>query len=57
MTYAGACGETERQMAATLHYTLPQEQLHPVFNALDLALMGTGDQQNGAFQLDVANSL
>jgi serpin B len=57
MTYAGARGETESQMAATLHYTLPQEQLHPAFNALDMALAGAGDQQDGAFQLNVANSL
>ena len=57
MTYGGVRGETERQMATTLHYTLPQEQLHPTFNALDLALAGTGDQQDGAFQLAVANSL
>lgn len=38
MLYAGASGETAEQMAETLHYTLPQEQLHPAFNALDLAL-------------------
>src|SRR6266498_4676847 len=37
MTYAGARGETESQMAQTLHF-LPQDQLHPAFNALDLAL-------------------
>ncbi|MEJ2597327.1 MAG: serpin family protein [Anaerolineales bacterium] len=57
MTYAGARGETEQQMATTLHYTLPQEQLHPAFNGLDLALADEGDQQEGAFRLDVANSL
>jgi serpin B len=57
MTYAGARGETEEQMATTLHYTLPQEQLHPAFNALDLALADEGDKQEGAFRLDVANSL
>ncbi len=34
MTYGGARGETERQIAATLHYTLPQDQLHPTLNAL-----------------------
>ena len=37
MTYAGARGETESQMAQTLHF-VPQDQLHPSFNALDLAL-------------------
>jgi serpin B len=40
MTYAGARGETEQQMAHTLHFTLPQERLHPAFNALDAALVG-----------------
>ena len=37
MTYAGARGETESQMAHTLHF-LPGDQLHPAFNALDLQL-------------------
>jgi len=41
MTYAGAGGETESQMAQTLHF-LPQEQLHPAFNALDLQLAERG---------------
>ena len=36
MTYAGARGETERQMADTLHNRLSQEELHPVLNSLDL---------------------
>jgi serpin B len=38
MTYAGARGETERQMADTLHFILSQNRLHPAFNALDLEL-------------------
>ncbi|MCC6187734.1 MAG: serpin family protein, partial [Anaerolineales bacterium] len=38
LVYAGARGVTERQMADVLHYTLPQDRLHPAFNALDLAL-------------------
>ena len=59
MTYAGARGSTERQMADTLHYTLPQDQLHPTFNALDLKLTqpGNADQDKGSFQLNIANSL
>ncbi len=52
MTYAGARGETERQMADTLHYTLPQERLHPAFNALDLALTGSDE-----FTLHIANAI
>ncbi len=38
MTYAGARGQTAQQMADTLHFTLPQEQVHAAFNALDQAL-------------------
>ena len=62
MTYAGARGETEQQMAQALHFGLPQEQLHPAFNALDLDLSSRasdaediGDEQ--AFQLNIANAL
>jgi serpin B len=58
MTYAGARGQTEQQMAQTLHFTLPQARLHPAFNALDLALSpgGTGAASD-QFQLSIANSL
>jgi serpin B len=38
MTYAGAGGQTESQMADVLNFNQPQAQLHPSFNALDLAL-------------------
>ncbi len=38
MVYAGAQGQTAQQMANTMHFNLPQERLHPVFNALDLDL-------------------
>jgi serpin B len=34
MTYAGAHGDTARQMATTLHFTLPPDQLHPSFHRL-----------------------
>lgn len=56
MTYTGARGETEKQMAATLHYTLPQDQLHPAFNALDQSLNSASAGDSG-FRLDVVNSL
>ena len=42
MAFAGARGETERQMANTLHYELPQSALHPSFNALDWDLASRG---------------
>ena len=32
MVYAGARGETERQIADALHFTLAQDQLHPALN-------------------------
>jgi serpin B len=56
MTYAGARGETEQQMAATMHYTLSRERLHPAFNALDTMLASYGDDED-AFQLNVANAI
>jgi serpin B len=61
MTYVGARGETELQMADTLHYTLPQDQLHPAFNWLDLELTSRGEGAQGkdgeGFQLNIANTL
>jgi len=42
MTYVGARGKTERQMAQTLHFNLPQKRLHSAFNASGLALAGRG---------------
>jgi serpin B len=60
MTYAGARGETEQQMADTLHYTIRQSYLHPAFNALDLELASRGEGaegQDGGFRLNIANSI
>jgi len=60
MTYAGARGETEQQMADTLHFILSQDRLHPAFNALDLELASRGetdDEERGRFQLNIANSI
>ena len=54
MTYAGARGDTAQQMADALNFTLPQEQLHPAFNALNLAL---ASQCNENFKFNIANSL
>jgi serpin B len=44
MTYAGARGETEKQMANTLHFTLSQDKLHPAFNSIALALASRGQE-------------
>ena len=61
MTYAGARTKTERQMANTLHFTLPQDRLHHAFNALDLELASRGDDAAGqdgqGFRLNIANAL
>ena len=59
MTYAGARGETESQMAQALHF-LPQEQIHPAFNALDLQLAERGkaqSEESTPLQLDIANAV
>jgi serpin B len=56
MAYAGARHETEKQMSETLHYILPQDQLHQVFNLLDQSLNASGGDEL-SFQLDVVNSL
>jgi serpin B len=59
MTYAGARGETEAQMAQTLHFPA-QADLHPTFNALDLALeegMINLDQDQEPMQLNIANAV
>lgn len=60
MTYAGARGETEQQMAQTLHFTLSQERLHPAFNALDQTLQAAptqSEEEKYPFELHIANSL
>ena len=60
MTYAGAAGETEQQMAETLHFALPQSRLHPAFNslALELAKRGEGAESKDGegFRLNIVNT-
>lgn len=59
MTYAGARDGTEAQMADVLNFG-PQEQLHPAFNALDLALEEQPpnlDKDQEPLQLNIANSV
>jgi serpin B len=61
MAYAGSRGETERQMAGTLHFSLPQERLHPAFNTLaqelDSRSADAGGMDGHGFRLNVANAL
>ena len=43
MTYAGARGETESQMADALRFRLSQDRLHSSLNSLDLKLASRGE--------------
>lgn len=59
MTYAGARGETESQMAQVLSF-LAQDQHHPAFNALDLQLAERGkasSEDETPLQLNIANAI
>lgn len=58
MTYAGARGETESQMADVLHFS--GQDIHPAFNALDLELAKSGestDKEHTPLQLNIANAV
>jgi len=60
MTYAGANGDTAAEMAATLHFTLPDAQLHAAFNKLDLELASRAANATGdtiPFRLTTANAI
>jgi serpin B len=61
MTYAGARGETEAQMADALDFLLSQDELHPAFNALSLELDSRGQGAQGkdgeGFRLNIVNAI
>ena len=61
MTYAGARGETEKDMAEALNFILSQDRLHPAFNSLDLQLKQRGEGAKGkddeGFRLHVVNAI
>ncbi len=56
MTYAGARGETESQMADALRFRLSQDRLHSSLNSLDLKLASRGRGGDG-FRLSIANAI
>ena len=61
MTWAGAKGNTETEMADAMHFTLAQDRLHNAFNALDLELQkrakaGSADAPL-PFRLNVTNAI
>ena len=55
MTYAGAAGSTEAEMAKTLHFEMPKDQLHDSMAALQVAWRSSGKKQG--YRLNVANRL
>ncbi len=55
MTYAGARGNTSRQMSEVLGFCLDQKQLHTTFGRLERDLNAL--QKEGGIQLSVANAL
>ncbi len=55
MTYAGAKGDTEQQMAKTLRFSLSQTQLHNTFKELESTVNAV--QKSGDIELSIANSL
>ena len=61
MTYTGARGDTESQMATAMHYNLSQDALHPAFNFVDQELNSRGEGAQGkdgeGFRLNVVNAI
>jgi serpin B len=61
MAWAGARGETEKQMSDAMHFELTQKDLHPAFNWLDRQLASRGEGAKGkdeqGFRLNVVNAI
>jgi len=61
MAWAGARGQTEKEMASTLHFGLDQSRLHPAMNELDLTLQSRGKGAKAAdgkaFRLRLSNAI
>jgi serine protease inhibitor len=55
MAYAGARGETEKQMAQVLHFSTNQQEVHAAFAKLQKQLNQT--QSTNGIELSVANAL
>jgi serpin B len=60
MTYAGANGQTEEQMAEVLHFLLEDEELHAAFNKLAIELNSRNEVPEGSdaqgFELNIVNA-
>ncbi len=60
MTFAGARGQTENEMAGVLHFPITQTELHSQINGLDQSLYLLPDylkEKEDAFQLNIANAI
>ncbi len=57
MTFAGAEGTTQTELADVLHYTLSEPALHQAFNAMDLDLTSRGTGDASEFRLHLANAI
>ncbi len=55
MTFAGARGETEKQMVKVLHFTLPQKVFHPTFSRLINTMQALSKEKST--RLLIANAL
>ncbi len=55
VTYAGARGDTQKQMAETLHFTLPDKRLHNTFGFLQEQLVQ--ENKSRGYVLFLANAL
>jgi serpin B len=55
MTYAGARGNTEKQMGTALHFTLDQKRFHPAFACLESQLKAIHEKSD--IELNIANAL
>ncbi len=55
MTYAGARGNTEKEMSEVLHFNLSQNELHPAFSKLSSHFAQI--QNIGNIELNIANAL
>jgi serpin B len=55
MTYAGAKGETQKQMASALHFTLSNQKLYSAFGSLQKQLIQ--ENKSVGYQLLLANAL
>ncbi|NLL89776.1 MAG: serpin family protein [Dehalococcoidales bacterium] len=60
MTYAGANGQTEEQMAETLKFLLENEELHKAFNKLSIELNSRNEVPENSeaqgFELNIVNA-